>query len=109
MKRKEEKNVIIAKRNGRLTLCGFLCIVLSATKVMYRGVSAGIILSVVSLYVYDLNIPEFNYGAAIDSLNLVCLILLVVGSEIYHRVSLHDASFETVYPEVDNFFDDYSE
>lgn len=80
-----------------------------ATKVMYRGVSAGIILSVVSLYLYDLHIPDFNYGAAIDSLNLVCLILLVVGSEIYHRVSLPDASFETVYPEVENFFDDIIE
>eukprot|EP00536_Pseudo-nitzschia_multiseries_P001987 jgi/Psemu1/283405/fgenesh1_pg.26_\ len=80
-----------------------------ATKVMYRGVSAGIILSVISLYMYDLHIPDFNYGAAIDSLNLVCLILLVVGSEIYHRVSLQDASFETVYPEIESFFDDIDE
>jgi len=75
-----------------------------ATKVMYRGVSAGIILSVISLYIYDLSIPDFSYGAAIDSLNLVCLLLLVVGSEIYHRVGLQDASFETVYPEVQSFF-----
>ncbi|VEU34017.1 unnamed protein product [Pseudo-nitzschia multistriata] len=80
-----------------------------ATKVMYRGVSAGIILSVTSLYLYDLHIPDFNYGPAIDSLNLVCLILLVVGSEIYHRVSLQDASFETVYPEIESFFDDITE
>jgi hypothetical protein len=71
---------------------------------MYRGVSAGIILSVISLYIYDLSIPDFSYGAAIDSLNLVCLLLLVVGSEIYHRVGLQDASFETVYPEVQSFF-----
>ena len=81
----------------------------AATKVMYRGVSVGIILSVVSLYVYDMHIPDFNYGPAIDSLNLICLIFLVVGSEIYHRVSLQDASFETVYPEVESFFDDISE
>jgi len=80
-----------------------------ATKVMYRGVSAGIILSVISLYLYDLHIPDFNYGAAIDSLNLICLILLVVGSEIYHRVSLQDASFETIYPEIESFFDDATE
>lgn len=80
-----------------------------ATKVMYRGVSAGIILSVISLYLYDLHIPDFNYGAAIDSLNLICLILLVVGTEIYHRVSLQDASFETIYPEIDTFFDDATE
>jgi hypothetical protein len=80
-----------------------------ATKVMYRGVSAGIIISVTTLYIYDLNIPEFNYGPAIDSLNLICVILLVVGSEIYHRVSLQDASFETVYPEIESYFDDASE
>lgn len=80
-----------------------------ATRVMYRGVSAGIILSVTSLYIYDLHIPDFSYGPVVDSLNLVCLILLVVGSEIYHRVSLQDASFETVYPEIESFFDDVTE
>ena len=76
---------------------------------MYRGVSAGIILSVISLYVYDLHIPDFSYGAAIDSLNLICLLLLVIGSEVYHRVSLQDLTFETVYPEIDSFFDDVKE
>ena len=76
---------------------------------MYRGVSAGIILSGIFLYLYDLHIPDFNYGPAIDSLNLVCLILLVVGSEIYHRVSLQDSSFETIYPEIDSFLDDATE
>jgi hypothetical protein len=77
-----------------------------ATKVMYRGVSGGIILAVISLYIYDLKIPDFSYGAAIDSLNLVCLVLLVIGSEVYHRVSLQDATFETTYPEVEGFFFD---
>lgn len=77
-----------------------------ATKVMFRGVSAGIVVSVISLYVYDTHSPDFNYGPAIDSLNLVCVLLLTVGSEVYHRVSLQDATFETVYPEVQNFYDD---
>mmetsp|Transcript_55021 Transcript_55021/g.159286 ORF Transcript_55021/g.159286 Transcript_55021/m.159286 type:complete len:539 (+) Transcript_55021:262-1878(+) len=77
-----------------------------ATKVLFRGISAGIIVSVVSLYIYDLKIPDFSYGPAIDSLNLVCVLLLVVGSEVYHRVSLQDATFETVYPEVENFYDE---
>jgi hypothetical protein len=78
-----------------------------ATQVMFRGVSAGIIFSVICLYIYDIHIPDFNYGPAIDSLNLVCLLLLVVGAEVYHRVSLQDATFETVYPEVQNFdYDD---
>ncbi|KAG7352519.1 CRT-like, chloroquine-resistance transporter-like protein [Nitzschia inconspicua] len=77
-----------------------------ATKVMYRGVSAGIILAVISLFIYDMHIPYFSYGAAIDSLNLVCLMLLIVGSEVYHRVSLQDATFETGYPEVENCFEE---
>lgn len=62
-----------------------------------------------SLYIYDMHIPYFNYGAAIDSLNLVSLILLVVGSEVYHRVSLQDATFETGYPEVESCFDEVME
>lgn len=77
-----------------------------ATKVMFRGISAGIIAAVVGLYMYDLRIPDFSYGPAIDSLNLVCVLLLVVGSEVYHRVSLQDATFETVYPEIEDFYDD---
>jgi CRT-like, chloroquine-resistance transporter-like len=77
-----------------------------ATKVMYRGVSAGILLSVSCLYSYDMHIPQFNYGPAIDSLNFVCLLLLVLGSEVYHRVSLQDATFQTLFPEIENFYDD---
>ena len=76
-----------------------------ATKVMYRGVSAGIIISAVTLYIYDVNTPEFNYGPAIDSLNLVCVILLVLGAEVYHRCQLRDSTFETVYQTIDDFFD----
>jgi hypothetical protein len=62
-----------------------------------------------SLYIYDIHIPYFSYGAAIDSLNLVCVVLLVVGSEVYHRVSLQDATFETGYPEVENCFEEVME
>ena len=53
-----------------------------------------------------MHIPDWSYGPAIDSLNLVCVLLLVVGAELYHRVSLHDATFETVFPEIDNFYDE---
>jgi len=66
-----------------------------ATKAMYRGVSAGIIVAVLLMYEYDMHLPRFNYGPAIDALNLVSLILLVVGAEVYHRVSLSDSVFET--------------
>jgi CRT-like, chloroquine-resistance transporter-like len=71
-----------------------------ATKVMYRGVSAGIIVAVLSMRYYDMHITDFSYGPAIDALNLVCLVLLVLGAEVYHRASLQEATFETIYPPV---------
>jgi CRT-like, chloroquine-resistance transporter-like len=71
-----------------------------ATKVMYRGISAGIIVAVLSMRYYDMHITDFSYGPAIDALNLVCLVLLVLGAEVYHRASLQEATFETVYPPV---------
>lgn len=76
-----------------------------ATKVMYRGVSAGIIFSSIILYMYDQSIEDFSYGPAIDSLNLACILLLIVGAEVYHRKSLQDATFETEYQIVDDFYD----
>jgi CRT-like, chloroquine-resistance transporter-like len=69
-----------------------------ATKVMYRGISAGIIVAVLSMHYYDMQLPDFAYGPAIDALNLACLVLLVLGSEVYHRTGLQEATFETVYP-----------
>lgn len=77
-----------------------------ATKAMYRGISAGIIVAVLIMYNYDMHIPEFNYGPGIDLLNLISLILLVVGAEVYHRVSLSDSVFTTVYPTVDSLYED---
>lgn len=76
-----------------------------ATKVMYRGVSAGIIVSVLCMHSYDMNIPDFNYGPAIDGLNLFCLILLILGSEVYHRVTLQDSTFETEYAPIANIYE----
>ena len=77
-----------------------------ATKAMYRGISAGIIVAVLLMYEYDMHTSRFNYGPAIDALNLVCLILLIVGAEVYHRVSLADSVFETVYPTVEGLYED---
>lgn len=77
-----------------------------ATKAMYRGISAGIIVAALLMYDYDMHIPRFNYGPAIDALNLVCLMLLVVGAEVYHRTSLTDTVFETEYPAVDGLYED---
>lgn len=72
-----------------------------ATNVMYRGISAGIIVAVLSMHFYDMRLPDFAYGPAIDALNLVCLVLLVLGSEVYHRASLQESTFETIYPAVE--------
>jgi hypothetical protein len=71
-----------------------------ATKVMYRGMSAGIVVAVLCMHTYDMHITEFSYGPAIDGLNLACLIILILGSEVYHRVALKDLTFDTVYQTV---------
>lgn len=71
-----------------------------ATKIMYRGISAGIILAVVTMYVYDLHIEEFSYGPIVDALNISCLVLVILGTEVYHRESLPASTFETTYPQV---------
>ena len=76
-----------------------------ATKVMYRGISAGIMLAVVCMQIYDSSIPDFSYGPLFDAINLICAVLLILGSEVYHRVSLTDSTFETVYPPVENLYD----
>lgn len=77
-----------------------------ATKVMYRGMSAGIIVAVLCMHDYDMHITEFSYGPIIDALNLVSLILLILGAEVYHRVGLQESTFETVYPTIQNFYQD---
>ena len=77
-----------------------------ATKAMYRGISAGIIVAALLMYDYDMHTSRFNYGPVIDALNLACLILLVVGAEVYHRTTLTDSVFETEYPAVDGLYED---
>ncbi|GKY96439.1 hypothetical protein MPSEU_000603400 [Mayamaea pseudoterrestris] len=77
-----------------------------ATKVMYRGMSAGIVLAAVTMHAYDLHIIDFNYGPLVDGLNLISVILLILGSEIYHRVPLKESTFETEYPAVHFEYDD---
>ena len=75
-----------------------------ATKVMYRGISAGIILAVLTLQAYDLTLPDFSYGPLVDGLNMLCALLLILGSEVYHRVSLADRTIEAVYPPMEGLY-----
>lgn len=77
-----------------------------ATKIMFRGISAGIILALMCLLVYDFYDEDFNYGARVDVLHCVCTAFLILGSEVYHRVTLKDAVFETVYPESEVIYND---
>ena len=78
----------------------------AATKVMYRGVSMGIILAVILMFIVQFQDKWSDYGPLVDSFHLASTIVLIVGAEIYHRVSLESASFETVYPEVRNLYDE---
>jgi hypothetical protein len=77
-----------------------------ATKVMYRGISAGIIVAVLTMHSYDMRISEFNYGPAVDGLNLVSVVMLILGAEVYHRVNLQGSTFETTYAEIPTFYDE---
>lgn len=79
-----------------------------ATKVMYRGISAGIILATLCMHFYEIQSPDFSYGPAIDTLNLFCLVLMVLGAEVYHRTTLQESTFETIYLPVEvPTFEDY--
>lgn len=71
-----------------------------ATRVLYRGISAGIIVAVIAMFIHSLDDKAFNHGPIVDSLYFICTVLIILGSEVYHRVDLEDATFETVYPPV---------
>mmetsp|Transcript_55824 Transcript_55824/g.118741 ORF Transcript_55824/g.118741 Transcript_55824/m.118741 type:complete len:371 (+) Transcript_55824:281-1393(+) len=78
----------------------------AATKVMYRGVSFGIMLAVVFMFVYQIRDQWCEYGPLVSFFHLTATAVLIVGAEIYHRASLADATFETEYPEIGDFYDE---
>ena len=39
-----------------------------------------------------------DYGPIVDALNVCCLVLVILGTEVYHRESLPESTFETTYP-----------
>jgi len=80
-----------------------------AFKIMHRGISAGIILSVVALFYYQVFVDNVEYGVVPNVFHITCAAVLVMGSEIYHRVTLETPSFETQYPIVAGSMDDDDE
>ena len=73
---------------------------------MHRGISAGIILSVVMMCYYEIFVDDDEYGLFPNFYHISCAAVLVMGSEVFHRVSLEKPSFETEYPPVVDFYDD---
>ena len=83
-----------------------------ATKIMYRGMSAGVILAVGSMYWYEIIENSNNTVVREEGVffmnwfYLICMVILMIGSEVYHRVSLPNATFETIYPEVEHLYEE---
>jgi hypothetical protein len=71
-----------------------------AIKILHKGISAGIILSVISMAYYQIFVDDHKYGFIPNFYHVMCAIVLLVGSEIYHRLSVELTTFETSYPEV---------
>ena len=78
----------------------------AATKVMYRGISMGIIFAVIMMFTYQIRDKWCEYGPLVSFFHLTSTAVLIVGAEIYHRVSLVDSSFETKYPSIEDLYDD---
>jgi hypothetical protein len=77
-----------------------------AIKIMHRGISSGIILSVILMTYYQIFVDDEDYGLFPNFYHVSCAIVLVMGSEVQHRASLERPSFETEYPPVADLYDD---
>ena len=66
----------------------------------------GIIFAVILMFIYQIRDQWCEYGPLVSFFHLTSTAVLIVGAEIYHRVSLVDASFETVYPEIGDLYED---
>lgn len=60
----------------------------ATTKAMYRGVSLGIMLAVLFMFIYQIRDQWCEYGVLVSVFHLTGTFVLIIGAEIYHRVSL---------------------
>jgi len=77
-----------------------------ATKILYRGISAGLLMAVIVMYFYTTLFTSYTYGPIQKGFDWLSTLLLLVGLEIYHRVALPEVTFETVYPHMDQIYED---
>ena len=91
--------IVISHAVGKICSAG-------AFKIMHKGISAGIILSVVSLFIYQVFVDDMDYGVIPNVYHISCAAVLVMGSEVYHRVTLEMPSFETEYPPINIIYDE---
>eukprot|EP00816_Leptocylindrus_hargravesii_P012275 CAMPEP_0196806044 /NCGR_PEP_ID=MMETSP1362-20130617/5908_1 /TAXON_ID=163516 /ORGANISM="Leptocylindrus danicus, Strain CCMP1856" /LENGTH=519 /DNA_ID=CAMNT_0042179329 /DNA_START=413 /DNA_END=1972 /DNA_ORIENTATION=- len=76
-------------------------------KILYRGLSVGVVLAVLCMVAYDQTIPRDDSELSIvNGMHFACVIVLVLGLEIYHREALPDNSFETVFDEPEFYYGD---
>lgn len=80
-----------------------------AIKIMHKGISAGIIISVVMMTYYQIFVDDEEYGLLPNFYQVSCAAVLVFGSEVYHRVNLEKPSFETEYKKLNDLYDDEEE
>ena len=78
----------------------------AATKIMYRGVSMGIMVAVIFMFIYQIRDKWCEYGPIVSFFHLTSTAVLIIGADVYHRVSLADASFDTVYPDIGDLYED---
>jgi len=76
-----------------------------AMKIMHRGISAGILTGFSVMMYYQTFVKDFDYGFIHSSWHIACVIVLLMGSEVYHRASLEEPMFETTYESVSNIYE----
>eukprot|EP00591_Stephanopyxis_turris_P014340 CAMPEP_0195535432 /NCGR_PEP_ID=MMETSP0794_2-20130614/44255_1 /TAXON_ID=515487 /ORGANISM="Stephanopyxis turris, Strain CCMP 815" /LENGTH=612 /DNA_ID=CAMNT_0040668571 /DNA_START=35 /DNA_END=1871 /DNA_ORIENTATION=+ len=73
-----------------------------ATKILYRGLSVGLVCAVILMVIYD----KQAESSVVKCMYFGSMAILLIGLETFHKVRLPNATFETVYPEMENLYED---